>query len=63
MLLILEIDVVIFSLVPLFETGTYNQAALCFIPPWDVSGAPSPPWKNPAIFRGGSVDYGPKSIC
>jgi hypothetical protein len=57
-----KIHVVIFSLPSLFETDTYNQASLCFIPPWDVSDPPGPPWKHPAIFRGVSVDYGQKSI-
>ena len=59
---LLKIDVVISSLMPLFETGTYNLGSLCFIPPWDVSGALNLPWKNPGIFKGGSVFYGMKSI-
>jgi hypothetical protein len=39
MLSLLKIDVVIFSLIPLFETGIYNKVSLCFILPWEVPGA------------------------
>jgi hypothetical protein len=57
-----KIDVVFFSLIPFLETGTYEQASFCFIARWDVPGAPSSPWKNHMIFRGGSAHYGPKSV-
>ena len=51
------------SLIPLFETDTYDQLSLWLMPLWSVSSDPTLSWKNPAIFRCGSVDYGPKSIC
>jgi hypothetical protein len=53
---LLKIDVIIFSLIPIFETGTYNQTSLCLIPPWAMPGTPSPQWKNSSIFGGGSID-------
>jgi hypothetical protein len=33
------------------------------MPLWSVPSDPTLPWKNPAISRGGSVDYGLKSMC
>ena len=51
------------SLIPLFEIDTYDQLSLWLTPLWSVSSDPTLPWKTPVIFRGRSVDYGPKSIC
>jgi hypothetical protein len=59
---LLKINVVIFSLIPLFETGAYNQASLSLMSSGDVPSTPSPPWMNPVIFRGGSAHYAPKSV-
>ena len=46
-----------------FESGTCNQALLLFISPRGVNSDLILSTRDTAIFRGGSVDYGPKSIC
>ena len=51
------------SLTPPFETGTYGQLSLCLMLLWNGFGGSPPPYKNPAIFKGSSVDYGSKSTC
>jgi hypothetical protein len=58
-----KIDGLIFSFISLFETGTYDQASLNFMLPLEVPGVPGPSRKRAAIFMGGFVYYGPKSIC
>ena len=50
----------------LFDSSFWNRYLqsdiLVLYPPWDVSDSLTLSWKNPAIFRGGSVDYSLKSI-
>lgn len=47
----------------LFETTAQIQGTLFLMLPWDIPGTPSQPWKNAAIFKGDSVDYGFEPIC
>ena len=50
------------SLIPILKTDIYNHTSLCLVSPYNVSDTPILPFKNPTIFRGPFVDYGPKSI-
>jgi hypothetical protein len=51
----------------LFDSSFWNRylrlAHLVLHSPMGSSGDTTPPWRNTAIFWGGSVDYGLKSIC
>jgi hypothetical protein len=57
-----KINLVTFLFDSSLKTRRYNQPSFCPISKCNGSDALVLQWKNPAIFRGGSIDYGPKSI-
>jgi hypothetical protein len=47
---------------PILKTDIYNHTSLFLVLPYNISDTLILPFKNPPIFRGPFVDYGPKSI-